>query len=326
MKAVQMKKTGSPEVLEYVDVDRPSPGKGQVLVKLESISINYADVMMRGGFYPAMPPLPAILGLEGSGIVESVGDGVTHVKSGQSVVVTGTVGCYAEYVVAESNLVIPIPDSLDKDLAAAFPVNYLTAYHMMHTMGHITSGQSILIHAAAGGVGTSIIQLAKIAGIRTIGLTSSSEKVQFAKEQGADHVINYKTENVSQKVNEITDGKGVELILNSVAGETFGQDFDMLAPLGQVIWYGFAAGMPSVNLTEVIGSHFMNSKGLRAFVIYNIFDIPELMSESSKLMVRYLQEERIKPVIHEKIPLAEASRAHQLLESQAVKGKLILTP
>jgi len=326
MKAIQIKQTGETDVLEYVDIERPSPGKEQILVKTNAIGVTFGDIMVQHGVYPIMPPLPATLGFECSGIVESIGEGVSNIEIGQSVLVLGTMGCYAEYVVADKAMVIPVPDTIDKDLVAAFPITYLTAYHLLHTMGHIEPGQTVLLYGAAGGVGTAVIQLAKLANISVIGLTSSDDKAAYAKQQGANHVINYKTENVVQRVKEITDDKGVNLVLNSLAGNTFEHDFNVLANMGQIVWFGFAAGFPQANLTESLGNGFMKSAGIRTFTLYNIFENPELFVDSTKKLIQYLSEGKIKPHIHEKIPLSEAARAHQLMEQSAVMGRVILKP
>jgi NADPH2:quinone reductase len=327
MKAVQVGRTGSVDVLTYVDLDIPKPGAGQVLVRAESISVNFADVMIRRGTYPMMPPLPAIPGFELSGFVETVGEGVTEVQKGERVVALGE-RCYAEYVLADTGSLISIPDTVDMDAAAAFPVNYLTAYHLLHTMGRVEPRQIVLAHAAAGGVGTAVIQLAKLADVTVIGLTSRDEKARYAKKQGIDHVINYKTENVTQKVKEITDGKGVNLILDSVAGGTFGSNFEMLAPLGQIIWFGSASGSPRVNILDQLKINFGKGVGVRVFHLF--FSVarpyPELMRQSIEKMVSYLKKKKVEPHIYERIPLSGAARAHKLLESQTVTGKLILKP
>lgn len=325
MKAIQIKRTGAPEVLEYVEIERPSPEKGQVLIKIASASVNFADTMMRKGTYPMMPSLPVIPGLEYSGTIEAVGKGVTHLRPGQSVVVFGQNG-YAEYAVAPAESVISIASELDMDVAAAFPLTYLTAYHMLHTMARVQSGQTVLLHAAAGGVGTAAIQLSRLAGVTVIGLTGSQEKVSYALEQGAAHVVNHKTENVTERVKQITKGKGVDLVLNSVAGDTFARDLDLLAPLGQIIWFGFAAGFPPENLVAQLAKHFGKSVGVRAFSIFSVAANPDLMAKSIQTVLQYLVEKKIQPRIHERIPLSEAARAHALLESSAVKGKLILKP
>ncbi len=326
MKAIRIHQTGSFEQLKYEEVDPPVPDKDQVLIKVASASVNFADVMTRKGTYPNMPPLPAIPGIDCSGFVESVGDNVSHFQPGQPVAAMGQ-GCYAEYMITNPLAVFPISADIDMDEAAAIPINYLTAYHMMHTMARVKKGQTILAYAAAGGVGTAVIQLANLAGVTVIGLTSMDEKADFARSQGFQHIINYKTEDVVKRVKEITGGRGVEIILNSVAGETFGQDYKMLAPLGQIIWFGMAAGLPEGNLTEQLGAGFIKSAGIRTFMLPSIFDLdPTLMARSSEILLSDLADNKIKPHIYERIPLAEAARAHELLESGRVQGKLILKP
>jgi len=324
MKAVQIKKTGNPDVLEYVDIERPLIDKGQVLVKTSAIGVTYGDIMVQQGVYPVMPSLPATLGFECSGIVESVGESVTVVKAGESVAVLGTIGCYADYVVADETMVIPVDDSIDKDLVAAFPITFLTAYHLLHTMGHVEPGQTVLLYGAAGGVGTAVIQLAKLVNVNIIGLTSSDDKAVYAKQQGANHVIIYKTEDVTQRINAITNEHGVDLVLNSMAGDTFDLDINVLANFGQIIWFGFSAGFPQSNLTELLSNSFMKSAGIRTFTLYNIFEKPDLFTNSINTLVQYLEQGRIKPHIHQKIALSEAAYAHQLMESSNVKGRLIL--
>ncbi|MBL1275316.1 MAG: zinc-binding dehydrogenase [Ectothiorhodospiraceae bacterium] len=326
MKAIQIHQTGDIDVLKIVDIERPIPEKTQVLIKTSAIGVTYGDIMVQHGVYPVMPDLPATLGFECSGIVESVGEDVTGLVVGQSVAVLGTMGCYAEYVVADATMVMPVPDSIDKDLVAAFPITYLTAYHMLHSMGRIEEGQTVLVYAAAGGVGTAAIQLARLAGVNVIGLTSSDDKASYTKQQGAHHVINYKTEDVVQRVKELTNGDGVNLVLNSLAGNTLARDFEVLANMGQIIWFGFAAGYPQENLTEVVSNNFMKSTGIRTFTLYNIFENRELFISSFKTLLDYLNEGKIKPHIHEKLPLAEVARAHQLMESSVVKGRLVLKP
>jgi len=327
MKVVQIPRTGGPEVFEVVEVETPRPSRGQVLVRAGAISVNFADVMVRQGTYMAMPPLPAIPGMELAGFVEDLGEAVTGLERGQRVVVFGQ-SCYAEYVVAPAPHVFPIPDSVGLEKAAALPVNYLTAFHMMHTMGHLKAGQTVLTHAAAGGVGTAVIQLGRIAGFTVIGLASSDEKCAYARGQGIDHVINTGSENVVERVKQITSGKGVDLILNAVAGDTFAKDFEMLAPLGQIIWFGMADGPPKANLTRHLAVDFAKGVGVRVFHLW--FSLgqpyPALLRESFDIVLGYLADRRIRPHIHERLPLAEAARAHTLLESRRVMGKLILKP
>lgn len=326
MKAIQIHETGSFDVLRYEEVPTPSPGRGQVLIKVISASVNFADVMVRRGTYPFMPALPAIPGLECSGIIESVGEEVTSVRPGQHVVYLGE-KCYAEHVVADAASVTPIPEDLDMDEAAAIIVNYATAYHMLHTMGQVQEGQTILVYAAAGGVGTAVTQLAKQVGAKVIGLTSSREKQEYAVQQGIDYIINYRTDDVAKRITEITYGKGVNLVLNSVAGDTFQRDLQVLAPFGNIIWFGFAAGPPEGNLAEQLAVHFGKSVGIKTFVIYTVVQsAPELMTRSLDHLFTYLADKKIRPHIQERIGLPEAARAHEQLETGRVTGKLVLKP
>ena len=326
MKAVQFKKTGSWDELKYNEVETPMPGPSQVRVKTSAISVNFADIMLRKGIYLEKPPFPATPGLECSGTVDAIGENVTGLKTGQRVILFGP-NCYAEYVLGESAQVVPVPDDIDLDDAAALTVNYLTAYHMLHSMADIQKGQTALVYAAAGGVGTAVIQLSKPGGFTVIGLTSTKEKSDFAQNQGADYVLNYRREDVAARVKEITKDVGVDLILNSVAGNTFARDFEVLAPLGQIIWFGFAAGAPEKTLTELLQTGFRRSVGIRTFVIYSIAQMhPEKMKQSYEVLFGYLKQGIVKPHIHERIPLEDAPRAHRMLESGAVTGKLILKP
>ena len=279
MQAIRIHQVGTFEQLKYEEIDTPVPDKDDVLVKVISASVNFADIMVRKGLYPMMPPLPAIPGIDCSGIVESVGENVSQFHPGQYVAALGR-GCYADYMTTNAFTVFPISEDIDMDEAAAIPVNYLTAYHMLHTMA-----------------------------------------------RGYDQIINYKVEDVVQRVKEITGGKGADIILNSVAGNTFGRDFEMLAPLGQIIWLGMAAGLPEGNLTELLGMGFIRSAGIRTFMLPSIFDLdPTLMARSSEILFNYLADGKIKPHIFERIQLSEAARAHKLLESGTVQGKLILKP
>jgi len=327
LKAIQIRKTGGPAVLEYVDVDAPIPGNGQVIVRTKAISVNYADVMIREGVYPVMPPLPAVLGLEGAGVVEDVGNEVSGIRKGQRVSFIAP-GSYAEKVAVDSATVIPLPDEIDFDAAAAFPVIYLTAYHLLHTVGRIRDGGWVLSHAAAGGVGTAVIQLARIAGAHVIGLTSSKEKAARATELGADFVFTYDRQSLVQDVMKASGGKGVDLVLDSVAGPNFSRNFDALAPLGQVVWFGFAGGFPADTLLQSFGKHFVRGVGLRTFhLTYSVAEpYPELIGHSLGTILTYLREKKIAPIIADRVPLAEAASAHQLLESRNTVGKIILQP
>ena len=323
MKAIQIQKPGSYDVLEYVDIETPDPGAGEALIRVESISVNFADTMVRKGIYAPMPALPTILGMEGSGVVVAVGENVSRMFEELPVAFMGP-NCYAQYVVVKERSLIPLPESVDLDAAAAFPITYLTAYHILHTMARVQPGETVLCYAAAGGVGSAVAQFAKLADLTTIGLTSSDEKAQFARQQGYDHVINYKTENVVARVREITEGNGVNLILNSVAGKSFGIDFKLLAPLGQIIWFGLADGQVDVDVTKRLAVNYNRSVGIRTFYLHSV--PRDVMVKSIGILLDHLAKRKILPAIFKRMPLSEAATAHQLIESGATMGKIILKP
>lgn len=334
MKAVQMTAEGPPEVLRYVDVDMPLPDAGQVRVKADSISVNQFDAWVRSGTFPMKAPLPLILGQELCGTVDGVGQGVSSVTEGQRVVVfrdflKALTGCYAEYVVADERDLISVAEWVDLDEAAAFPLAYLTAFHALHTLGHLQAGHTVLAYAPAGGVGTAVAQLAQqVAHVTTIGITSSEEKAAFARRQGYAHAFNYKTDDVVARVKEVTAGRGADLILDSVGGAGFASNFDMLAPLGLIIWFGAAAGFPEANITELMGAHLAKGPGVRLFRIFNSIALPypELFERSKLEVAGLLGEGKIKPHIFERMPLSNAAAAHALIEGGKTVGKIILKP
>jgi len=326
MKAIQLVQVGSTESLKYVDVACPVPEPSQVLIRVHAASVNFADIMIRKGTYSNMPILPAVLGLDCSGVIETVGSGVTKVKPGQRVVALG-LGCYADYMVTEEDWVFPISEGVDSNEGAAFPVTYLTAYHLLSTMGNVKPGQTILVYAAAGGVGSAVGQLSQTLDIKTIGLVSSDTKRQFALEQGYHDVINYKKNDLPVEVMRLTEGQGVDFILNSVGGETLGRDFDLLAPFGQILWFGNAGGSPPSDLIASWQGNLGKSGGIRFFSLMTLLsDSSHLLETSMNTLREKLECGHIKPVIHKSLPLCEASKAHEALETGDVQGKLLLHP
>lgn len=325
MKGVRIHETGGTEVLMFETLPDPEYKDHEVLVKIESISVNFSDTLIRRGLYPYMPEFPAILGNEAAGTIIALGDDVKGLTVGQKVIVFGYPS-YATLATVPGSRVIPIPENIDLDEAAALPIIYQSAYHMLHTVKRIRTGESVLVYAAAGGVGTAVIQLGKLAGIKMIGLTSTDEKAHEITAQGIDHVINYKTENVVERVLELTHGKGVDLILDCVGGPDFGDNFKMMNTMGHLIWFGIAAGNPSTNLLAALGREPAKSYAVSMFHLYSIINNPKLMAESFKTLISYLAEGKIKPVIHDRIPLEETAKAHDILEKHENIGKVILKP
>lgn len=327
MQAIQYNQVGPPGVLKVVETPRPLPGPNQVIIKTKAISVNFADTQLRQGTYPNAASLPAIPGLEAAGRITSLGSDVTHLEVGQAVIYFGN-SCYAEYILADADAdacaVTPLPANVDLELAAALQVNYLTAFHLIHTLGQVKAGQTLLCTAVAGGVGTAVAQLARLAGINVIGTTSNPEKMEFAHRQGATHLINYTRENVVERVQAITQQQGADLILDSIQGPNFAQNVEMLAPLGRLIWFGSAAGPAEVDLMALMRRHAMKSVSVGVFSLYSLLSRPKLWQSSLGKLVTLLDQGKIKPVIYRSFDLSQAAQAHAVLENGQACGKILL--
>lgn len=325
MQTIRMYKTGGSDVLELESMHKPVPRLGQVVVRVQSISINFADILVRRGQYPYMPDFPAIPGAECTGFIERIGPEVKNLQAGQPVLVFGK-PCYSSHLAVSQERVMPLPQGVNLDEAAALPVTYLTAWHTLHTMRRIQQGETILLYAAAGGVGTAVLQLAQLAGARVIGLTSTEEKANYLRQAGCWQVINYKTENVLAKVMDATHGQGVDLILDSVGGEGFKDNFRMLKTLGQLIWLGISEGMPHANILKAFAKNPASSHTVSVFHLFSIIQNRPLLRRTLSQLLALLAQGSIKPVIYKKLPLAEVAQAHALLEEQRNIGKIILYP
>ncbi|HTD19526.1 MAG TPA: NADPH:quinone oxidoreductase family protein, partial [Ktedonobacteraceae bacterium] len=241
MKAVRINETGGPEVMHIEEIETPAPKNGEVLIKVAAAGINYADLAQRQGAYLTRTHTPTTLGFEFAGTIEALGPGVTSPAVGTRVVAFGD-GGYAEYALAQATTTIPIPNMLDFTHAAAFPVQGITAYQLLRESAHIQAGESVLVHAAAGGVGTLAIQLAKLLGAGTvIGTASNAQKLELIRRLGADAAINYTEENWPEQVKQATGGKGPDIILEMVGGSIAEQSLQCLAPFGRMVIYGAAS-------------------------------------------------------------------------------------
>ena len=242
MKAIVFAETGGPEVLRLADVPKPEVRPGMVLLKTHAIGVNFADTLFRQGRYAVAPKLPDTPGLEAAGVIEAIGDGVTNLRAGMRVATVAS-KTYAEYCLAPAAQVVPLPDSVSFVDGAALLIQGLTAYHLLHTADTTGPGRTVLIHSAAGGVGLAAVQLAKAAGARVLATVSSDAKVALVKAHGADTVINYATEKFADEALRLTDGRGVDLVLDAVGKPTFEEGLRCLAPFGHLILYG-SAGPP----------------------------------------------------------------------------------
>ena len=323
MKIVQVNAFGGPEVLELAESPTPTVGPEDVLIETESAGLNYADIMMRRGLYVGGPKPPFIPGFESAGHVAAVGEKVISVRVGDRVVAMTGIGAYAQFSCVHASRVIPLPDSMSFDEGAAFPAQFLTAYFCLHACGRLAAGQTVLIHAAAGGVGTAAVQLAKLAGAEVFATASSEEKLDLATRLGADHVINYRTTDFSAKVKEETRGKGADVILESVGGEVYEQSQATLATMGRMVVFGCASGQPG--RTDPLDLLFRN-KSIIGFHLGRYTADRDAMTEALGTMLPALASGKLKPIVGRTFPLDQAAGAQNWITDRRSIGKVILKP
>jgi NADPH2:quinone reductase len=329
MKLIRFREPGPPSVLECVDVPIPELKAGEVLIRARAIGVGMPDVLIRAGTYSWMPPLPATPGTELSGIIEKVAPGVTSRRPGERVYTTARErlhrgGHYAQYVAAPAEATFPLPDHVDLDAAATL-ANYQVAYHIFNDALRLRPGGSVLIHAAAGGMGNALIDLAKSAKLTIIGVVSGDEKARFARELGADHVINRAVEQVSKAVMEVTRGRGVDAIIDPIGGPSVPGNIALLAPCGTLVVYGALGGKAELDLAPTLRASG-NSPAVRQFTIHTWDHLVEERRAGMRAVINMLAAGKLHPRIHARLPLTEARRAHEMLESGIVLGKLLLQP
>ncbi len=325
IKAITVEEFGEPEVLWYEDVERPAPGEGEVLIEVRSAGVNYADTMRRRNQYLVPQELPFTPGSEVAGVVSEVGEGVEDVSTGDRVVSLLDSGGYAEYAVAPAGSLIPLPEGLDFDDAAAVPLQGLSAYHILKTSGALKEGESVLVHAAAGGVGTLAVQMAKLMGAGTVIATASTrEKLDLAESLGADVLVNYTEDDWPEKVLEATDGEGADVILEMVGGDEFLQkNLECLAVFGRMVVYGAASG----ELGSIVPASLMNNcHSVVGFWLIQVASRPGLFIPSLQEMLGWISSGDLKLTLGGAYPLEEAEKAHSDLEGRKTTGKLILNP
>jgi len=323
VRAIVFRELGGPEVLSIADVPKPDVRPGMVLLKNHAIGVNFADTRFRQGTYAVQPRLPDTPGLEAAGVIEAVGEGVTNLEPGARVAVFAS-KTYADYCLAPAGMVIPLPDSVSFTHGAAFPIQVLTAYHLLHTAGSTGPGTSVLVHSAAGGVGLVAVQLAKVAGARVFGTVSSAAKAGLVKECGADAIINSTTDKFADEVLRLTDGRGADLILDAVGKPTFEEDLRCLAPFGHLILYGRAGGSPDPLNVSTLSAKSQKVSGFMLPAVTR--GLPDKTRESAALCFGLMRDGRLKLHIGRTFPLAEAAEAHRYIESRQSTGKLLLLP
>jgi len=323
MKAIQVHRAGGPEVLELTDLPKPSPGPGQVLIKVEAVGLNFADILSVAGEYLVRTRYPMIPGMEFAGVVEAVGEGVEHYQPGELVAALGGSGAFAEYAVVSSRAVVPVPPRMSAAEAAAFPVSYFTAYFALQTQAQAKPGEWVLIQAAAGALGTASIQIAKALGLRVVALASSEEKLTLCRNLGAEVTLLSTQDNLVEAVKEATGGRGVDILMEVVGGAGFAQSLRMLAYRGRLLVIGSAsremAQMYPVGLMK--GNQSVIGLWLTPFL-----SDPAAMQSAVQFLQPLVASGQIRPVVGQRFKLEEAAQAFELILSRHNTGKVILEP
>ncbi|MRW87552.1 NADPH:quinone reductase [Pseudoduganella sp. FT26W] len=323
VKAIRMNRVGGPEVMELVEVDLPPPGPGEVRLRHEAIGLNYIDVYHRTGLYPQ--PMPGALGVEGAGVVEELGEGVTDLKVGDRVAYGGRpLGSYSEARNIPAAQLLVLPKQIEFDTAAAMMLQGLTVQYLFHRTVPLKAGDTILFHAAAGGVGLIACQWARVMGVNLIGTVGSEEKAALAIENGATHVINYNQENFTERVKELTDGKGVSAVYDSIGKDTFIGSLDCLQPLGTMVSFGNASGpVTPFGLSELAsrGSLFVTRPTLMTYTAKR-----EDLEAMAKSLFGVVSSGEVKIDIRQRYALADVQQAHRDLEARKTTGSTILIP
>jgi NADPH2:quinone reductase len=322
MKIIHVKELGGPEKMQLVEVPTPQPGPKQALVRVAAIGVNFIDVYFRIGHYKA--DLPVVLGNEGAGTVEAVGPEVTEVAVGDRVAWAMSRGSYSEYAVVPSALLVKLPEHIDFQSAAAVMLQGMTAHYLVHSTYPLKSGESCLVHAAAGGTGGLIVQMAKMRGVRVFGTVSTEEKAQIAREAGADEAILYTQQDFEAEVKRITAGRGVDVVYDSVAKTTFEKSLNSLRPRGMLALFGQSSGpVPPFdpNILNGKGSLFLTRPSLAHYLLTR----EELLWRAGDVL-NWVASGKLKVRIDRTYPLAEAAAAHRDLEGRKTAGKLLLIP
>ncbi len=338
MRQVWITKVGGPEVLEVREAKDPEPGDGQVRVRVHAAGVNFADCMARIGLYPDAPKLPAVVGYEVAGVVDKLGPGVSQPTVGTRVLGMTRFGGYSEMVVIPADMAVPMPDDLTFEQGAAIPVVYLTAWTMLIWLGNVHKGEKVLVHAAAGGVGQAALQICQVRGAEVIGTASKSKHARL-RELGVAHTIDYTTEDFEAEVARITKGRGVDIVLDAVGGESFAKSYRSLAPLGRMYVFG-GSGFAPKGTRNVLSV-------LKAFVALPKFKPMTMMSENrgvhgvnmghlwketDKLrgmlddIMLLVREKKLAPVVDKSFPFDTAGEAHKHIQDRKNFGKVVLVP
>ena len=322
MKAVRVHAPGGPEALKYEDVPEPTPKPGEAVVKIDAAGLNYIDVYQRSGLYKL--DLPLTLGLEAGGTVTAVGAGVTEVKVGDKVAYTGVPGAYAQYAAVPAQRLVVLPPGLQPKQGAAAMLQGMTAHYLACSTYPLKTGDTCLVHAAAGGVGLLLCQIARMRGARVIGTVSTDEKAKLAREAGADQVILYTKQDFEFEVKRITGGKGLQVVYDSVGKTTFDKGFNCLAPRGMMVLYGQSSGPIGAFDPQVLnqkGSLFLTRPSLGHYTATR-----EELQQRAGEVLGWIRDGKLKLRTELEFPLKDAAQAHRALEGRKTTGKVLLIP
>ena len=322
MRAIRVLQTGGPEVLRSEELALPVPAPGQVLVRIAAAGVNFIDVYQRSGQYRV--PLPFTPGQEAAGSVTAVGPGVTDVQVGDRVAYAIVMGAYAEFAAVPADRLVPVPDGVDTKIAAAVMLQGMTAHYLATTVYPLHSGDTCLVHAAAGGAGLLLCQIAKLRGARVIGTVSTAEKAALARAAGADEVIRYTEQDFEVEVKRLTGGRGVQVVYDSVGRTTFEKGLNVLAPRGMMVLYGQSSGAVAPLDPQVLnqkGSLVLTRPTLHHFVATRA----ELLARAGDVL-GWVRAGKLAVRVGLELPLAEAGEAHRRLEARRTTGKVLLLP
>jgi NADPH2:quinone reductase len=322
MKAIRIAVAGGSDVMKLEEVPTPTPGKGQLLVKLDAAGLNYIDTYQRSGLYPV--PMPYTPGSEGAGTVVELGEGVTEFAKGDKVAWTGLLGSYAEYHAIPADRAVKVPSGMDTKLAAAIMLQGMTAHYLSHDTFPLKPGDWCLVHAGAGGVGLLLIQMAKLRGATVISTVSTEEKAKLAKEAGSDYVILYTRQDFVQESLKLAGSRKLDVVYDSVGKDTFEKGLDLLRPRGMMVLYGQSSGPVApfnLGLLAQKGSLFITRPTLFSYIITS----QELQTRATAVMNMVLSR-KLKVRIGAEFPLARAKEAHDALEGRKTTGKVLLIP
>jgi len=320
MHAIRVSRTGDPNVLEYVSVEKPVPGKGEALVRIEASGVNYIDVYHRTGLYPM--PLPFTPGSEGAGVVEAVGPDVEGLKGGDRVAYAMQLGSYAEHAVVPAWKLVPVPGAIESRTAAALMLQGMTAHYLLNSVYPVKPGDAVLVHAAAGGVGGLLVQMAKDKGARVFG-TASTSKLPLVRELGADAAIDYTTEDFEAETMRLTEGKGVNVVYDAVGRTTFDKSLGALAVRGYLALYGQSSGT-----VAPVDPARLAKKGnflTRPTLVHYAQTRDELLWRAREVFAA-VEQGKLRVRVDRELPLRDAAEAHRLLEARQTAGKLLLIP